>query len=140
MVGYSSKSLRDKLGIKTGFSAVFLYAPLSYIVELGDMDDVEIFPMVRNDHDFIHIFVKEKELLVSEIKKLMMGIKPTGMIWISWPRSTRSARSGQAPVVTDINENIIREVCLPLGLVDVKVAAIDDIWSGLKFVTPLKNR
>ncbi len=62
------------------------------------------------------------------------------MSWVSWPRSTRSARSGQAQVVTDINENIIREVCLPLGLVDVKVAAVDDIWSVLKFVIPLKNR
>ena len=53
------------------------------------------------------------------------------MSWVSWPRSTRSARAGQAPVVTDINENIIREVCLPLGLVDVKVVSIDETWSAL---------
>ncbi len=140
MVGYSGKSLRDKLGIKQGFSVVFLYAPLSYIVGLGDIDDIEIFPMVKKDHDFIHIFVKEKEIIEEEIKKIMMGIKPNGMIWVSWPRSTRSARSGQASVVTDVNENTIRDICLPLGLVDVKVAAIDETWSGLKLVIRKKYR
>ncbi len=133
MAGYSSKSLRDKLGIKSGSSVVFLYAPLSYIVSLGDIDDCEIFPMVRKDHDFIHIFVKEKEILEEEIKKLMMGIKPNGAIWVSWPK----ASSG---IKTTMNENVIREVCLPLGLVDVKVAAIDETWSGLKLVIRKENR
>ena len=133
MSGYSGKSLRDKLGIKSGFSVVFLYAPLSYIIELGDIDDVEIFPMVKKDHDFIHIFIKERSIFEAEIKKLMLSLKPNGMIWVSWPKVSSGVK-------TDMNENVIRDICLPSGLVDIKVAAIDEVWSGLKLVIRLTER
>ena len=127
MSGYSGKSLRDKLGIKSGYSAVFLFAPPSYIEELGEIDDIEIHPVLRGGHDFVHIFFKEKSALIQMLPQLFKAIKPNGSIWISWPKKT-------SRVKTDITENTIREVCLPLGLVDVKVAAIDDVWSGLKLV------
>ncbi len=133
MLGYSEKSLRDKLGLRSGFSTVFLYAPLSYIVFLGEIDDIEIFPTLKSGHDFVHFFVREKERLVEELPQIIKAIKPEGTIWVSWPKKS-------SKVTTDITEDTIREVCLPLGLVDVKVAAIDEIWSGLRLVVRVKNR
>ncbi len=133
MSGYSEKSLREKLGLKSGHSAVFLYAPLSYIVSLGEIDDVEVFPTLKSGHDFVHIFVKQKERLSEELPQIMKAIKSTGSIWISWPKKA-------SKIATNITEDTIREVCLPLGLVDIKVAAIDEIWSGLKLVVRVENR
>lgn len=140
MAGYSGKSLRDKLGIKPGYSVVLINTPLSYITEIGDLSDVEVYATPKKDHDVIHVFVRQKAELERFLPDFLNKLKRNGMIWVSWPRSTRSARSGQAPVVTDMNENIIREVCLPLGLVDVKVAAIDETWSGLKLMIRRENR
>lgn len=133
MTGYSKKSLRDKLGIKPGFSVVLMNTPLSYIMEIGDLSDVKLYPTVKKDHDFIHVFLKSKEDLLQFLPSLLAGIKPTGMIWVSWPKKASS-------VPTDITEDTIREVALPLGLVDVKVAAIDEVWSGLKLVIRVKDR
>lgn len=133
MSGYSKKSLRDKLGIKSGYSVVLMNTPLSYIVEIGDLSDVELYPTPKKDHDFVHIFVKEKDELKEYLHALLRAIKPTGIIWVSWPK-------GSSGVKTDVNENLIREIALPLGLVDVKVAAIDGVWSGLKLVVRIENR
>jgi hypothetical protein len=133
MSGYSEKSLKEKLGLKSGYSVVFLYAPLSYIVSLGEIDDLEIFPTLKRGHDVVQLFVKQKERLIEELPEIMKSIKPSGCIWVSWPKKS-------SKVTTDITENTIREICLPLGLVDVKVAAIDETWSGLKLVVGLKNR
>ena len=133
MAGYSEKTLRDKLGLKTGFSAVFLYAPLSYIVSLGEIDDIEIFPILKKDHDFVHIFVKERKILEEELPRIAKAIKQNGTIWVSWPKKASKVR-------TDITEDTIREVCHPMGLVDVKVAAVDNTWSALKLVIRLKDR
>ena len=133
MSGYSKKSLRDKLGITRGYSVVFLYAPFSFIISLGEIDDIQIFPVLKNNHDFVHLFVKQKERLIEELPEIMKSIKPSGCIWVSWPKKS-------SKVITDITENTIREICLPLGLVDVKVAAIDETWSGLKLVVRVENR
>lgn len=133
MVGYSEKSLRDKLGLKHGSSAVFLYALVSYIEALGELDDIEIYPTVRQDHDFVHLFVKDKKVFEELLPQVKNAIKDNGSIWISWPKKT-------SKVETDMTENTIRDICLPMGLVDVKVAAIDDMWSGLKLVIRKEHR
>ncbi len=83
--------------------------------------------------DFIHCFVKTIKELKQYLPKLKKEINKDGMIWISWPKKT----SG---VLTDVSENLIREIALDLGLVDVKVCAIDEVWSGLKLVYRLKDR
>ncbi len=125
--------MRDKLGLKHGSSAVFLYAPLSYIEALGELDDIEIYPTVRQDHDFVHLFVKDKKVFEELLPQVKNAIKDNGSIWISWPKKT-------SKVETDMTENTIRDICLPMGLVDVKVAAIDDMWSGLKLVIRKEHR
>jgi hypothetical protein len=131
--GYSKRSLRNKLGIKSGHSVVLMNTPLSYIIEIGDLSDVELYPTPKKDHDFIHIFVKEKSALNEYLHALMRVIKPTGTIWVSWPK--KSSKTS-----TDITEDTIREVALPLGLVDVKVASVDETWSALKLVIRKENR
>lgn len=83
--------------------------------------------------DFIHLFVKDRQNFEKVFARAMKHIKESGMIWVSWPK--KSSR-----VITDLDENIIREFGLSQGLVDVKVCAVDDIWSGLKFVIRLKDR
>ena len=125
--GYSVKSLRDKLGIKSGYSAVLINTPFSYLKDFGDLSDVEVYVTPKKDHDFIHLFVKEKEQLKELLPSLQKALKSTGMIWVSWPKKSSKVQS-------DISEDTIREICLPLGLVDIKVAAVDEIWSGLKLV------
>lgn len=130
---YSGKSLRAKLGLKQGSSAVFLFAPLSYIEALGDIDDVRVFPLLTQEHDLVHLFVRERKMLKALLGEARPSIKQAGAIWVSWPKKT-------SKVPTDITEDVIREVALPLGLVDVKVAAVDNVWSGLKLVIRLKNR
>jgi hypothetical protein len=81
----------------------------------------------RGIADFVHFFCTRKSELSGQLPKLMKGIKPDGMIWVSWPKKS----SG---VQTDVTEGTIRKVCLPMGLVDVKVCAVDETWSGLKLV------
>lgn len=83
--------------------------------------------------DFVHLFTKSRTELEREMKRVSKMLAPAGMLWISWPKKA----SG---VATDLTENIIRETGLALGLVDVKVCAVTDVWSGLKFVIPVKNR
>ena len=83
--------------------------------------------------DFVHIFTKSRKELASELKKNMRSIEQDGMIWVSWPKKA-------SKIQTDITEDVIREVALPMGLVDIKVCAVDDIWSGLKLVIRKENR
>ena len=83
--------------------------------------------------DFIHLFVKQRKAFEKEVLQFSKALKSNGMLWISWPKKA----SG---VATDLNENIIREFALKNGLVDIKVCAVDEVWSGLKLVIPVKNR
>lgn len=133
MSGYSEKSLRDKLGLKSGSSAVFLYAPLSYIESLGEIDDIEIYPILRQNHDFIHLFVKDKKAFKEILPQIKKAMKENGSIWVSWPKKT-------SKVETDMTEDVIREVGFSVGLVDIKVAAVDETWSALKLVIRKENR
>ena len=132
--GYSKRTLIEKLGIKPGFKIAFFNPPHSYLDELGELPEGVTTVVSLHGHiDFIHFFTGEKKELVNQFPHLKKALVKTGMIWISWPK-------GSSKIKTDLNENIIREIGLDNGLVDVKVAAIDDDWSGLKFIYRLKDR
>lgn len=128
-VGYSGTPLPKKLGIRDGGKSAILNAPPGYAKSLG----VKMASELKSDHDFIQFFTKSRAELEKQLPRLRKSIKPDGMIWISWPK-----KSSKVP--TDITEDIIRETALPLKLVDVKVCAVDETWSGLKLVIPVKQR
>jgi len=132
--GYSKRSLVEKLGIKPGYHIRLVNAPQSYEKLLGAFPDgVQMLDQSAIDLDFIHFFTVHRHELAAEFPALARQIKPAGMLWVSWPKRA-------AKVETDLDENIVREVGLASGLVDVKIAAIDETWSGLKFVVRLKDR
>mgnify|MGYP003672711550 CR=1 FL=1 len=132
--GYSRTPLAKKLGIKKGFKIRLVNPPDNYFKlfidfppETYNLTDIQI------KKDFIHYFAKSSIDLNNDIKQLSQEIAQNGMIWISWPKKS-------SKVATDLDGNIVREIGLKTGLVDIKVCAVDDIWSGLKFVIPLKDR
>jgi hypothetical protein len=128
MAGYSATPLNKKLGYKAGFRACVKGAPAHYLELIQPLpDDVSISNRFQKDVELCHFFTKSHHQLVSELPKLMSIIRQDGMIWVSWPKKA-------SKVPTDVTEDVIRAVALPLGLVDVKVCAVDDIWSGLKLV------
>src|SRR5262245_6928446 len=134
MAGYSGTPLPKKLGFKPGHSVVILNAPGDYRRVLGDVPEgVKFASRIESGHDIIHLFTKSRRELERELPRLGRKIVPNGMIWISWPKKA----SG---VVTDITEDVVRDTALALGLVDVKVCAVDDTWSGLKLVIRVENR
>ncbi len=134
MAGYSKRSLREKLGIKAGFAVYFAGAPKDYATLLGPLPEgVSVRKRPGKDIDFIHFFTDRKATLKRKIGALRSALKPAGMLWVSWPK-------GSSGVPTDLNENHVREIALQSGLVDIKVAAIDETWSGLKLVIPVKDR
>ena len=126
--GYSGTPLWKKLGIKSG-QTVFLYKPPQDFHSLleGMPENVRFLKLVRKKIDFIHIFARDSHELRIAIEKYRHKIKDDGMIWVSWYKKA-------AKIPTDVTEDTIREVCLPTGLVDVKVCAVDEKWSGLKLV------
>lgn len=128
MAGYSGKTLKEKLGLKEGLSSVALHAPSSYLRETGITQQ-----SISSDHDFVHFFTTDRLELAKEFPKLKKAIKPNGALWVSWPK-------GSSKVKTDLNENTIRDIGLENKTVDIKVIAIDEIWSGLKFVIRVKDR
>lgn len=125
-VGYSGKPLAEKLGLKPGMSAAILNAPDDYAAILNTDVPYSENTDSHNLH-FVQIFCLEKECLSQILQDLIKTIDRNGMVWVSWPK-----KSSKVP--TDIDENVIREVCLPMGWVDVKVCAVTEIWSGLKLV------
>lgn len=134
MAGYSGTPLIKKLGIKEGFTIALINAPKNYDHTLGDMPkNVRILKKIKSGLDFIQFFTKSQNELEFEISNLKNAIVQNGMIWISWPK-------GSSKIPTDVNENIVRDIALRNGLVDVKVCAVDEIWSGLKLVIPVKDR
>jgi hypothetical protein len=132
MAGYSGTPLPRKLGLKPGAAARVIGAPIDYRELLGVVPDGVTFDGER-DLDFVHVFVTERHDLTNQLLRLQDEIKPNGMIWVSWPK-----KSSKVP--TDITEDTIREVALPMGLVDTKVAAVTDVWSGLRLVIRKENR
>ena len=124
--GYSGKSLIDKLGLKEGAKAIVVAPPANYS-ELTD--NAAITPKksapATGSFDFIHLFVKTTADLARDLPKLEPRLAGGGMIWVSWPKKT-------SKLFVDLTEDGIRKICLPMGLVDVKVCAVDADWSGLK--------
>jgi hypothetical protein len=132
--GYSKRSVVEKLGIKAGFAVAFVGSPSDFHATLGRLPERVT---VRKGHagslDFIHFFSKDRREVEGKLPRLKLLLLPDGMLWVSWPK-------GSWGVKTDLNENIIRAIALKNGLVDVKVCAVDDTWSGLKLVCRLKGR
>lgn len=134
MAGYSARSLVEKLGIKAGTRICVVHAPRGYRKTLGKLPaGVAVVSAARGVFPFIHFFAVDRAVLEQHLPALLRALEPAGALWVSWPKKA----SG---VVTDITEDVVRAVALPTGLVDVKVAAIDDVWSGLKLVRRLRNR
>ena len=127
-VGYSGKPLWQKLGLKPGLRVRLVRAPDDYF-SLCDFDaaDVAVIAGRSEKCDFAHIFATVHAQLERELPALIAALDDKGMLWISWPKKS-------AKVATDIAENTLRDIVLPLGLVDVKVCAVSDVWSGLKFL------
>jgi hypothetical protein len=132
--GYSRKPLAQKLGIKDGCSLAFLNAPDGYSSLLGRLPDgVTVARGARGELDFIQLFVTERAILERELPGLKERLKQKGMIWVSWPKASSKTR-------TDLSDLVVRDVGLKSGLVDVKVCAVDEKWSALKFVRRLEDR
>jgi len=132
--GYSGKPLVQKLGIKDGCRIAVLGPPKDFWKTLGELPrGLVVSKQLRGPLDFIHYFTKSKADLEEKFSVLKKSLAPNGALWISWPK-------GASQVATDLNENIVREIGLKHGMVDVKVCAVDETWSGLKFVFRLKDR
>jgi hypothetical protein len=137
MPGYSGTPLAKKLGIKENFRAVLLHVPDDVKTELRDgLEQCQIQHSsihTCRELDFIFLFAKSRAGLELELIPAAKALAPAGMLWISWPKRS----SG---VATDLTGDVVRQSGLDAGLVDVKVCAVTDVWSGLKFVIPVKNR
>ena len=134
MAGYSSTPLAKKLGIKPQFKMRLINAPDYYFELFTDMpEDISILTDKKTKKNFIHVFVKKLNELEKYIFEIKNEIEQDGIIWISWYK-----KSSKIP--TDVTEDKIRETALANGLVDIKVCAVDDVWSGLKLVIPVKTR
>jgi hypothetical protein len=134
MAGYSGTPLPQKLGIKPGTILVVIDAPDNYRKLLGTIPSGVNFASrpIRNTR-FVHLFVKERRALGTHLQSLRQKIAQDAVVWVSWPKKS----SG---VATDITEDVIRAVALPLGFVDIKVCAVDETWSGLKLMIRRENR
>jgi len=133
MAGYSGTPLPQKLGIKPGRTVVVINEPPQYRKLLGKLDHVTFSNRIAANSGFVHFFTTRRRELARTLSILRRKISEEGTIWISWPKKS-------ANVPTEITEDVIREVALPLGLVDVKVCAVDETWSGLKLMIRRENR
>lgn len=134
MAGYSGTPLYKKLGIKEGFRVRVKNAPDNYHQLIAPLpDNVLISTTIRSRIDLWHLFTKSRRELENQVPSAMKQITQDGMIWVSWPKKS-------SKVATDMTEDVIREIALPLGIVDVKVCAVDEVWSGLKLVIRKENR
>lgn len=134
MPGYSGTPLPNKLGIKDDFRIALLRIPDDVKAELRDaLAKCRIQRIASKDLDFIFLFAKSRAGLERDLFPAAQALAPAGMLWISWPKKSSGVSS-------DLDENIVRQSGLATGLVDVKVCAVTHIWSGLKFVIPVKDR
>ena len=134
MAGYSGTPLVKKIGIKPADRVLFASAPKGFEKEIGAMpDDVQMLNGASKDLNVALFFTDKRSQLEKELPRLKTKIAQNGMIWIAWPKKA-------SKVLTDLTEDIIRDTALVLGLVDVKVCAVNEIWSGLKLVIPVKDR
>ena len=133
MPGYSGTLLPKKLGIKDGFRVRLVELPPDVAAELKTSLDKCVIAGPKKPLDFMMLFTKSRAALEKEFARAGRDLAPAGMLWVSWPKKS----SG---VATDVDENAVREIGLASGLVDVKVCAVTEIWSGLKFVRRVKDR
>jgi hypothetical protein len=134
MAGYSGKPLSQKLGLKPGFRIFADGAPADYRKIVGEWPEgARMVARAAAPLDVVHVFAAEAKGLAAKLTRYRELITPDGMIWVSWPKRA----SG---VATDLSDVAVRDLALPLGLVDIKVCAIDGTWSGLKFVIQKRQR
>src|SRR5690349_7677743 len=134
MAGYSDTPLLQKLGIKPGTTVVTVTAPPNYQRLLGSIPaGVTFSKRLKLDSNFVHVFTKKRGELARRLSAEREKIADAGTVWVSWPKRS----SG---VATDVSEDVVRDVALPLGFVDIKVCAIDETWSGLKLMVRRENR
>ena len=132
--GYSGTPLARKLSIAAGDEVFLVGAPANYRELVAPLPDgVRFVSRMGKTTDLVHVFATERAKLEKAIRAARAKLPPDGTIWASWPK-----KSSKVP--TDITEDTVREIALPLGLVDVKVCAVDDVWSGLKLVIRRENR
>jgi hypothetical protein len=131
---YSKRSLAEKLGLKPGQKVCLLNPPPGYLEKLVPLPvGLELVPDLNGPLDFIQFFTTRYTDLQANFPALKTSLTRQGMLWVSWPK-------GRIKIAGDLNENQVRSVGLANGLVDVKVIAVDETWSGLKFVYRLKDR
>jgi len=134
MAGYSGTPLLQKLGIKPGLIVVTINAPKNYRRLLGTIPEgVTFSDRLKPGSSFVHLFITKRGELATRLSVLREKIANSGTVWVSWPK-----RSSGVP--TDVTEDVVRAVALPLGFVDVKVCAIDETWSGLKLMVRRRSR
>ena len=128
MVGYSGTPLVKRLGIKSGWEIFLTGAPDNFVSLIEPLPDgVKFVSRLSKETDLVHIFSTRKNSLAVALDLYRAKLKPTAVVWVSWLKKS-------AKVPTDITEDIVREVALPLGFVDIKVCAVTEVWSGLKLV------
>ncbi len=127
MAGYSGTPLARKLGYSDGMTVFTEAMPVSVREEIEQQASPVFTTRLGEGVPAAHVFVTENAVLKAQLARLRARIAPDGMIWVSWPKKA-------AKIETDLTEDVVRDLALPLGLVDVKVCAIDPVWSGLKLV------
>jgi len=132
--GYSGTPLAKKLGIKANFKIKLINQPDYYYKLFSEFPEgTKEVEDEKVKKDFIHYFAKDAKEYEKDIKKLKKEIVPNGIIWVSWPKKA-------SKVVSDVTEDLVRNLALKNGLVDIKGCAVDEVWSGLKMVIPVKYR
>lgn len=132
--GYSGTTLVRKLGFKEGFRAALVGAPDNFSDELIDLPaGVEFVAPPRAPLDLVLLFVEGQADLLKSFAKISARLTPAGMLWVAWRKKSSGAQ-------TDLNESVVRDIGLECGLVDTKVCAINETWSGLRFVRRLRDR
>lgn len=128
MAGYSATPLAKKLGIAPGCKLYLAGPPAGYVESLGPVHRQIEYPRALSASvDIVHIFTRERAPLQRALREFRGALRSNAVVWASWPKKSAKIR-------TDVTEDIVRELALPLGFVDVKVCAIDEVWSGLKLV------
>jgi hypothetical protein len=134
MAGYSGRPLAQKLGIKEGSKLFTRDVPGNYANFVAPLPKgVRFVQRVSSETDIVHVFATRRARLAETLRGLLAKLRADGVIWVSWPKKS-------SKVETDITEDTIREIALPMGLVDIKVCALDETWSGLKLVRRKENR
>jgi hypothetical protein len=134
MKAYSNRALIDKLGVKPGMRVIVMHAPKGYLDLLPELGErAQVMVRLAGRFDVIQYFANSEQQLGAVMPNLALHLVPNGMLWVSWAKRT-------SPLHTGLDENVVRRLGLQAGLVDVKVAAMTEDWSGLKFVYRVSDR